>query len=314
MNNLDVAILIPCYNEALTITNVIHAFQETLPNCTIYVYDNYSTDNTLEIAKANDAIVRKEPNKGKGNVVRRMFADIEADIYVLIDGDDTYDVKKAPALISALINKQLDMVVGARTEFKANNKYAIYRFGHRIGNAFFSKTIEILFGKQFHDVFSGYRVFSRRFTKSFPANASGFDIETEFTVHSLELRLPTTEIATAYRARPAGSESKLSSVKDGFKILIRIISLLKAVRPLLFFGSLFVVLALASLMLFYPVLISYLHTGLVKRFPTAILSTGLMLLAFMSLGCGIILDNVCHARREMKRLFYLRLSRFRKSQ
>src|SRR3990167_11447668 len=303
--SLKLAILIPCYNEALAIANVIREFKQALPHSTIYVYDNHSSDNTSEIAKAHGAIVRFEKNKGKGNVVRRMFADIDADIYVMVDGDNTYEAKKAPELIAKLVDDHLDMVVGSRTETPIDDKYATYRLGHRFGNSLFSNMIARLFGKQFKDVFSGYRVFSRRFVKSFPASSRGFDIETELTIHSLELRLPTAEIETHYGARPAGSTSKLNSYRDGFKILMRILLLLKEVRPLLFFGSIFVILAVISCVLFAPVFIDYLNTDLVQRFPTAILSTGIMLLAFMSLTCGIILDNVCRARREMKRFFYL---------
>lgn len=307
--DLRIAVLIPCYNEAITIADVIQSFQQALPRAIIYVYDNHSTDNTASIARSHGAITKTEMNKGKGNVVRRMFADINADIYVLVDGDNTYDASQSPKLIQRLIDDDLDMVVGARAE-EALHLNNIYRFGHRSGNKLFSTLIGKLFGKKFQDVFSGYRVFSRRFVKSFPAMACGFDIETEFTIHSLELQLPTAEIDTLYRARPEGSHSKLNSVKDGFKILIRIILLLKEVRPLLFFGSLCVLLMLLSTVLFFPVLLDYLHTGLVKRFPTAILSTGIMLLAFMSLGCGIILDSVCRARKETKRFFYLALTRF----
>lgn len=309
MNHLNVAVLIPCYNEAITIADVIQSFQQTLPRATIYVYDNHSTDNTASIAQSHGAITKTEMDKGKGNVVRRMFADIDADIYMLVDGDNTYDASQSSKLIQRLIDDDLDMVVGARVEEAIDSKNS-YRFGHRAGNKLFSTLIGKLFGKKFKDVFSGYRVFSRRFVKSFPAMACGFDIETELTIHSLELQLPTAEIDTHYRARPMGSHSKLNSIRDGFKILIRIISLLKEVRPLLFFGTLFILLALCSVVLFVPVFLDYLHTGLVKRFPTEILSTGMMLLAFMNLGCGIILDSVCRARKEMKRFFYLALTRF----
>lgn len=306
MNNpLAIAILVPCHNEAIAIADVIRDFKSALPNSKIYVYDNNSTDNTAEVAQSNGAIVRKETHKGKGNVVRRMFADVDADIYVMVDGDNTYEAQKAPILIERLIVDHLDMVVGSRVETQVDDKYATYRLGHRFGNSLFSTIIARLFGKQFKDVFSGYRVFSRRFVKSFPATSRGFDIETELTIHSLELRLPTAEIETHYGARPEGSTSKLNSYKDGFKILMRIMLLLKEVRPLLFFGGIFIILAIISCVLFAPVFVDYLQTGLVQRFPTAILSTGIMLLAFMSLTCGIILDNVCRARREMKRFFYL---------
>lgn len=307
-----IAVLIPCYNEAIAIADVINNFKTALPEAQIYVYDNNSTDNTATVAKAAGAIVRSEKNKGKGNVVRRMFADIDADIYVLVDGDNTYDARKSPELIDVLISNNLDMVVGARVEKSGdsnNQKYKTYRLGHRLGNQFFSKTIGFLFGNCFNDVFSGYRIFSNRFVKSFPASSRGFDIETELTIHSLELRLPVAEINTDYGARPEGSVSKLNSYKDGFKILLRIILLLKEVRPLLFFGFLFIVLAFISVLFFIPVLIAYMQTGLVAKFPTAILSTGIMLLAFMSLGCGMILDSVCRARREMKRLFYLAIAK-----
>lgn len=308
----NIAVLIPCHNEAITIGNVINAFKKKLPHAKIYVYDNLSSDNTFEIARSHDVIVKKELNKGKGNVVRRMFADIEADIYLLIDGDHTYDVEVAPDLIRQLIDNDLDMVVGARVEGNFKSKYDVYRFGHRLGNTLFSKLVEKLFGKQFKDIFSGYRVFSRRFVKSFPASSRGFDIETELTVHCLELQLPTMEIETQYGARPEGSVSKLNSYKDGFKILIRILLFLKEVKPLLFFGVLFFLLAIISIVLMIPVFIAYLHTGLVLRFPTAIASTGIMLLSFMSLGCGIILDSVCRSRKEIKRFFYLSLPRFKK--
>lgn len=310
-NNLAVAVLIPCYNESMTIKEVIEHFRAILPNCSVYVYDNNSTDNTADVARAHGAIVKKEINKGKGNVVRRMFADIDADIYLLVDGDNTYEAKKAPLMIQTLIDDDLDMVVGARVEKVAEDKYSTYRFGHRFGNHLFSQLTGSFFGKQFQDVFSGYRVFSRRFVKSFPAMTAGFDIETELNIHSLELRLPTAEIQTEYGARPEGSASKLNSYKDGFKILLRMVLLLKVVRPQFFFGLIFVVFVLIAAILFFPVLLSYLDTGLVQRLPTAILSACVMLLAFISLGCGIILDNVSRARKEIKRLFYLSLSRFR---
>ena len=311
MNKLRTTVLIPCHNEAMTIASVIQNFKSFLPDVIIYVYDNNSTDNTTEIAREHGAIVRSETNKGKGNVVRRMFADIESDIYVLVDGDNTYDASRAPELIHKLINDELDMVIGSRIESNSKDKYAVYRLGHRFGNSIFSKLIAQLFGKQFNDVFSGYRVFSRRFVKSFPASSRGFEIETELTIHSLELRLPTAEIPTHYGARPEGSISKLNSYRDGWKILVRILLLLKEVRPLLFFGCLFIILFCTSISLFIPILITYLHIHLVPRIPTAILSTGIMLLAFLCLTCGVILDNVCNARKEMKRLFYLSLSRFK---
>ncbi|OGT25528.1 MAG: glycosyl transferase [Gammaproteobacteria bacterium RIFCSPLOWO2_02_FULL_42_14] len=310
MHRYNIAILLPCYNEAITIAQTIQAFKNAIPSAVIYVYDNASTDDTSAIAKQHGAIVHLEKNKGKGNVVRRQFADIDADIYVLADGDNTYDASQAPLLIQTLIDEQCDMVVGARSEAcESSDKYTVYRRGHRFGNQLFTGIIAKLFGNHFQDVFSGYRIFSHRFVKSFPASACGFDIETEFTVHALELRLPSIEIKTRYQARPEGSVSKLNSFRDGIKILWRIVLLLKKIRPLFFFGIIFLLLFAAAVILFCPVFINYLHTGLVLRFPTAVLSTGIMLLAFMSLGCGIILDNVCTARREIMRLFYLSLNR-----
>jgi len=305
----SIAVLVPCHNEELTVVDVVNHFQEALPRCTVYVYDNNSTDNTMGVAKTTSAIVRSEPKKGKGNVVRRMFADIEADIYVLVDGDNTYDASAASTLVNTLLEEHLDMVVGARVE-ETEKEGEPYRFGHRFGNKLFSSIIAKLFGAQFNDVFSGYRVFSKRFVKSFPAASSGFEIETELTIHCLELRLPSAELPTKYIGRPEGSESKLNSYKDGFRILFRIALLLKVVRPMFFFGILFALLFVGSIGLFTPVLLSYLKTGLVQRFPTAILSMGVMLLAFMSLGCGLILDNVCQSRRSMKRFFYLSQPKF----
>ena len=306
MLNKSIAILIPCHNEALTISDVILRFQTILPDAIIYVYDNNSNDQTVAIAKQHPGIiVRNEKYQGKGSVVRRMFADIEADIYILVDGDNTYEAESTPQLINLLINEHLDMVVGARVEKESDDKYGTYRFGHRFGNALFSKLIARLFGKKFSDVFSGFRVFSRRFVKSFPANSRGFEIETELTIHSLELRLPTAEVNTVYGARPEGSTSKLNSYRDGLKILLRILILLKEVRPLLFFSFIFLGLTTFSLILFLPVFISYLQTGLVQRFPTAILSTGIVLLGFMSLICGFILDSVTRGKKEIKRFVYL---------
>lgn len=311
MHKLSIAVLIPCYNESMTIASVIANFKKFLPAAKIYVYDNNSADNTAEIARSSGTIVRCVTKKGKGNVIHRMFADIDADIYILVDGDNTYDASRAPELIQTLIDGELDMVIGSRIESGNEDTHAVYRLGHRFGNSLFSKLIAWLFGKQFKDVFSGYRVFSRRFVKSFPASSREFEIETELTIHSLELRLPTAEIPTQYGARPQGSTSKLNSYQDGLKILLRILLLLKEVRPLLFFGCLFIILFCTSITLFIPILITYLHIHLVPRIPTAILSVGIMLLAFLCLTCGVILDNVCSARKEMKRLFYLSLSRFK---
>lgn len=295
------AVLIPCYNEAVTIRKVIQDFQAALPNAVVYVYDNNSRDRTVKVAQEAGAVVHTVSHQGKGNVMRRMFADIEADVYVLVDGDDTYDATVAPLLIEKLVNDQLDMVVGARiTEEKT-----AYRPGHRFGNALLTGFVSKIFGNAFSDILSGYRVFSRRFVKSFPTLASGFEVESELTVHALELRMPIAEINTVYKSRPAGSQSKLNTYRDGFRILMTILKLFKQERPLTFFSILSGFLAFLSLILAYPIFITYLETGLVPRFPTAILSTGLMLLAFMSLACGLILDTVTRGRQELKRLFYL---------
>jgi glycosyltransferase involved in cell wall biosynthesis len=301
-----VAVLLPCRNEALTIARVVSAFQAELPEAKIYVYDNRSTDKTVEVAKAAGAIVRYEPQPGKGNVVRRMFADVEADIYVLADGDDTYEVGAVRRLIQRLLNEQLDMVVGLRRV--ATNQSAAYRLGHRSGNLFLTTVVKLLFGARLGDMLSGYRVFSRRFVKSFPALSSGFEIETELTIHALELKIPFSEEPTLYGERPPGSESKLRTFTDGWRVLGTAILLFKEVRPFWFFSLVFVVLALISFALSLPVIETYFETGFVPRFPTAILSASIMLLAFLSLTCGLILDSVARGRREMKRMAYLAYS------
>jgi hypothetical protein len=289
---LAVAVLIPCYNEEAAIEKVVADFRAALPEATIYVYDNNSRDRTVEQARAAGAIVRTEILQGKGNVVRRMFADVEADIYVLVDGDDTYHASSAPKLIAALLAGPLDMVNAARvTEIEA-----AYRPGHRFGNLMLTTIVARIFGNRIGDMLSGYRVLSRRFVKSFPALASGFETETELTVHALELRMPIAEV---------GSVSKLRTYHDGFRILKTILIMVKEERPLQFFSVLFGLLVLASLGLAVPVLITYVETGLVPRLPTAILSTGLMLLAFLSLTCGLILETVTRGRREIKRMQYL---------
>ena len=299
--DLRIAVLIPCYNEEATIAQVVDDFRTALPQATIYVYDNASSDMTASVARAHGAIVVQETQRGKGNVVRRMFADVDADVYLLVDGDDTYDASAAPTLVDRLLSDQLDMVNGARR----SEEEAAYRPGHRFGNALFTNLVSTIFGRQFQDILSGYRVFSRRFVKSFPALASGFEIETELTVHALELRMPVAEIETAYSERPEGSESKLSTFRDGFRILTTIVQLMKEERPLPFFTGIFGILAMVSAILTYPLLITFLETGLVPRFPTAILASAMMILAFLSLACGFILDTVSHGRREMKRLRYL---------
>ncbi|MGF1592104.1 MAG: glycosyltransferase family 2 protein [Kiloniellaceae bacterium] len=298
-----IAVLLPCYNEEAAIGQVVRDFRRALPEARIYVYDNDSSDRTGEVAAAAGATVVREPLRGKGNVVRRMFADIEADIYVLADGDDTYEAAAAPALIETLCGEQLDMVNAARR----NARQEAYRRGHKFGNRLFTRLVSGLFGKRFDDILSGYRVFSRRFVKSFPALAQGFEIETELTVHALELRMPVREVLTAYKERPEGSESKLSTFRDGFRILRTILRLTKEERPLAFFSAGGAVLALASVVLAFPLLLTFLETGLVPRLPTAVLVCALMILAFLSLACGMILDSVAHGRREMKRLHYLTL-------
>lgn len=296
-----IAVLIPCYNEAAAIGTVVRNFRAALPTATIFVYDNNSTDNTAEVARSAGAVVRHEKQRGKGNVVRRMFADVEADVFVLVDGDDTYDASCARVLIDRLLKDSLDMVNAART---AQSEGA-YRRGHRLGNRFLTSCVGYVFGDQLSDMLSGYRVFSRRFVKSFPALSSGFEIETELTVHALELRLPIAEVPTRYGERPEGSASKLNTYRDGVRILLTIISLIKQERPLLFFGFIFAVLALASIAVDIPVLATYLKTGLVPRLPTAVLGTGMMVLAFLSLVCGLILETVTRGRIELKRLHYL---------
>jgi len=300
---IDIAVLIPCYNEEVAIGRVVQDFRRALPTATVYVYDNASTDRTAEVAAQAGAVVGHEPFPGKGNVMRRMFSDIEADVYVLVDGDDTYDAEAAPQLVSALLDRQLDMVNGARvTAIKE-----AYRFGHRFGNRLLTGLVQMIFGKQFDDMLSGYRVFSRRFVKSFPAISSGFEIETELTVHALELRMKTAEIKIAYKDRPEGSSSKLNTIRDGLRILRMIGMLVKEERPLAFFGCMFLLLSLVSLGLAAPIVLEFMQTGLVPRLPTAVLSVGVMLVAVLSIGCGLILDTVTHSRRELKRLAYLEI-------
>jgi glycosyltransferase involved in cell wall biosynthesis len=297
-----VAVILPCFNEEATIADVVRDFRAALPQAVVYVYDNNSKDRTVEIARTAGAVVRRETRQGKGHVVRRMFADVEADIYVLADGDGTYDAASAPAMVEKLVDEQLDMVVGSRlTTYEGE----AFRRGHRFGNDLLTGFLGLCFGRTFTDILSGYRVFSRRFVKSFPALSVGFETETELSVHALELRMPIAEFVTAYKARPAGSASKLRTYRDGFRILMMILNLFKEERPLAFFSIISGALALIAVALSYPVFITYIETGLVPRFPTAILSTGLMILASLSLTCGFVLDTVTHGRREMKRLAYL---------
>ena len=296
-----IAVLLPCYNEEAAVASTVAAFRAALPDAAIYVYDNNSSDRTVEIARKSGAIVRTERQQGKGHVVRRMFADVDADVYVMADGDLTYDASAAPALVAMLLDEQLDMVVGARRHEAED----AYRGGHVLGNRVFTGLLARLFGRSFSDIFSGYRVFSRRFVKSFPVLSAGFEIETEMSVHALELRMPVGEVVTAYGARPEGSESKLSTFRDGWRILKTIAVLYRIERPVLFFGGIAALLIVAAIILSVPLVITYLDTGLVPRFPTAILATGLVIVAVLSFFAGLILDTVTRGRREMRRLAYL---------
>lgn len=296
-----IAVLLPCYNEAAAIAQTVVGFRAALPGATVYVYDNNSRDDTRAVAAAAGAVVRTERMQGKGHVVRRMFADIDADIYVMADGDATYEAAAAGTMVQQLVDDNLDMVVGARK----SEVEAAYRRGHRLGNVMLTAMLTRLFGRSFSDILSGYRVFSRRFVKSFPILSAGFEIETEISVHALELRMPVAEVMTAYAARPEGSVSKLSTYRDGWRILMTIITLFRIERPLLFFGGVGLLFALVALILAVPLVMTYMHTGLVPRLPTAVLVTGLMILAALSATCGLILDTVVRGRREMRRLAYL---------
>jgi len=302
---LDIAVILPCYNEAAAIAGVVRDFRAALPGAAIYVYDNNSTDDTAAVAEAAGARVRHEPMQGKGNVVRRAFADVEADIYVMADGDGTYDAGRVAELVDLLLGRQLDMVVGTR----ADDSPEAYRRGHRTGNLLFNKTVASLFGDRFSDIFSGYRVFSRRFVKSFPALSEGFEIETELTVHAIQLRMPVAEVPTAYRSRVEGSQSKLRTYRDGFKILFTILRFTQRFRPLLFYSAAAGALAFLSIVLGYPVVIEFFETGLVPRLPTAVLSTGIMLLAALALAIALILNANSRSQLEMKRLKYLEYAR-----
>jgi glycosyltransferase involved in cell wall biosynthesis len=299
----DVAVLVPCYNEERAVAQVVGDFRAALPHAVVYVYDNNSSDGTVEAARRAGAVVRRETYQGKGHVVRRMFNDVEADVYVLVDGDATYDAPSAPEMVAKLVAERLDMVVGARID----RDMAAYRRGHRAGNRLLTGFVAHMFGRSFTDLLSGYRVFSRRFVKSFPILSGGFEIETELTIHALELELPVSELATPYYSRPSGSASKLATWSDGFRILWTVFKLYRAERPLSLFGAFGVALAIMSIGLAIPVIITYLQEGLVPRLPTAVLSTGLMLLAFLSIACGLILDTVTRGRRELKLLAYLAL-------
>jgi glycosyltransferase involved in cell wall biosynthesis len=297
----EIAVLIPCFNEQEAIGAVVSAFKSHVPQATIFVYDNASTDLTIERARSAGAIVRSEPLRGKGYVVRRMFADIEADIYVLVDGDGTYDAASAPELIAALVRESLDLVSAVRVD----SSQKAYRTGHRFGNWLLTRLVAGLFGKRFSDMLSGYRVMSRRFVKSFPALSTGFEIETELTVHALQMRIPIAEFPTPYSERPQGSASKLRTISDGARIMRTIAYLLKEERPFAFFGMASTILVLVALALGVPVVMEFIRTGLVPRLPTAVLAMGLMILASLSLVCGLILQTVTRGRIELKRLSYL---------
>lgn len=296
-----IAVLLPCYNESVAIGQTVAAFAAALPDAVIYVFDNNSRDDSREIAQAAGAVVRSVRQQGKGHVVRRMFADIEADIYVMADGDATYEAAAAPQMIADMLAEDLDMVVGARR----SEVEAAYRPGHVLGNRMLTGLLRRLFGRSFTDILSGYRVFSRRFVKSFPVLSAGFEIETEISVHALELRMPVGERMTAYAARPEGSESKLSTYRDGWRILRMMVQLYRTERPLWFFGAISALLAIVAVLLSAPLAITYVETGLVPRFPTAILSVGLVILSALCLMSGLILDTVTRGRLEMRRLAYL---------
>jgi glycosyltransferase involved in cell wall biosynthesis len=299
--DLRIAVLVPCYNEEAAVATVVADFRKALPAATIYVYDNNSKDRTIAVARAAGAEVRSETHQGKGHVVRRMFADIDADVYVLVDGDATYDAPSAPVMIEKLLSEHLDMVVGLRVD----QSVAAYRPGHRTGNWMLTAFLASVFGEAFKDILSGYRVFSRRFVKSFPVLSDGFEIETELSVHALELALPIAEIATPYYARPEGSFSKLNTWRDGFRILGTILRLYRTEKPLRFFTAIGVFLMLVSIGFAVPIVVTYLEEGVVPRLPTAVLSTGLMIVAVLSISSGLVLDTVTRGRREMKLLAYL---------
>ncbi|MCA1428841.1 MULTISPECIES: glycosyltransferase family 2 protein [unclassified Bradyrhizobium] len=298
---LRIAVLVPCYNEEAAVATVVADFRKALPAAEIYVYDNNSRDRTAAVAREAGAIVRSERRQGKGHVVRRMFADVEADVYVLVDGDATYDAPSAPIMIDKLLDEHLDMVVGLRVD----QVQAAYRLGHRTGNRMLTGFLSDTFGHAFKDLLSGYRVFSRRFVKSFPVLSDGFEIETELAVYALELSLPVAEVETPYYARPEGSFSKLNTWRDGFRILGTMLKLYRSERPLRFFTVIGILLALASIIFAIPIVITFIESGLVPRLPTAVLSMGLMIMALLSVSSGLVLDTVTRGRREMKMLAYL---------
>ncbi|MDO8878763.1 MAG: glycosyltransferase [Pseudolabrys sp.] len=301
LDTYKIAVLIPCYNEEVAVAKVVTDFQAALPTATIFVFDNNSTDNTVAVARAAGAEVFEERRQGKGFVVRRMFNDIDADIYVMVDGDATYDAPSARRMVERLVTDRLDMVVGNRVD----QEVAAYRAGHRTGNWLLTSSVASMFGRTFTDMLSGYRVFSRRFVKSFPMLSGGFEIETELVVHALELGLPVAEIDTPYFARPEGSTSKLNTWRDGFRILWMILQLYRSERPLMFFGGFGAVLALVAIGLSIPIVVTFVETHTVPRLPTAVLAMGLTLMAFLSFSVGLVLDTVTRGRREMKLLAYL---------
>lgn len=299
----NIAILIPCFNESIAIRSVITAFKDAIPEAVIYVYDNNSTDSTFEIAKSCGVVVRREHRQGKGNVIRRMFADIDADLYLLVDGDGTYDAKSSKKLINTIYEGPYDLVNARRVEGHANN----YRGGHRLGNLLLTGLVSLIFSREFSDMLSGYKVFSRRFVKSFPAMSAGFEIETELTVHALEMKMPTIEIDTPYFNRPLGSESKLNTFRDGFRILRIIVNLIQSEKPLEFYSTISMVLCALSAYYFYPILETYLEVGLVPRIPTLISALTLITLATLSFVVGLIQQSITLSRREAKRLSYLKI-------
>jgi glycosyltransferase involved in cell wall biosynthesis len=296
-----IAIILPCHNEVAAIARVLNDFRAVLPNATIYVIDNASVDATSQVAAEAGAVVIAEPLRGKGNAVRRAFAAIDADVYVMADGDGTYDASQAPLMIDILREEHLDMVVGKRR----HSADGAYRRGHQLGNRIFSALLKFLFGSSLTDIFSGYRVFSRRFVKSFPALSTGFEIETEMSVHATSLRLSVKEVPCDYRSRSSGSESKLRTYRDGARILMSMTRLFRHHRPLIFFGALATLCVAIALILFFPILIVYLKTGLVMRIPTVILCTGLILTAGLLLTSGLILDTTTKTQLEIRRLLYL---------
>ncbi len=306
LDDLDIAVIVPCHNEELTVATVVHDLAEALPHATIYVYDNNSTDQTSALAAEAGAVVRFESRKGKGNVVRRAFADIEADVYMIIDGDDTYDASAAPVLIETLLSGPYDHVVGCRVDTQHDE--SSYRPGHELGNKMFNTVTTLAFGEPVSDMLSGYRAFSRRYIKSFPANSEEFEIETELTIHAVNLRVPQTEVPVGFKDRPEGSESKLNTFRDGFKILGLLGHLLLHERPLLVCNLFGLLAQLLGLALGIPVVLDFLRTGMVERFPTAILASSLVVIGIGLVGVGLVLNGVLRSRQELRRLFYLQLA------